>query len=303
MRALLYDSASQGLHLGTAPDPRPGPSQALIQVTAVSLNFGEVAFRSADTPPDHVAGWDAAGRVVQAAADGSGPPVGTRVVSFAWNGAWAELRAAETGDLAVVPEETDLGATSALPVAGVTALQALRRLGPVFGRRVLVTGASGGVGRLAVQLAAMAGAHVVASVGSPARAEGLRELGAAEVTVGVEGLSAPVYGVLDNVGGDLLAEAFGRLEHDGVVQAIGMASRKPTLIDFEEARTRSRRGRIENFNVSAPFGPDLEHLVRLLGAGRLDPQIGWRGPWDRAAEAAEALLARRVLGKVVLDLP
>lgn len=304
MRALVFDpDAPQRLRLGTVPDPRPRDAQALIEVAAVSLNLGEIAFRSPDTPSGHVSGWDAAGVVVRPAADGSGPPAGTRVVSFGWSGAWAELRAADTADLAAVPDGVDLGAAAALPVAGVTALQAVRRLGPILGRRVLVTGASGGVGRFAVQLAALGGAHVIASVGGPGRARGLRDLGAAEVVVGVEGVTAPVYGVLDNVGGPLLAEAFGLLEPDGVVQAIGMASREPTTIDFEEARTRSARGRIENFNVGAPFGADLGRLVRLLEEGRLDPQIGWRGGWDRAPEAAEALLSRRVRGKAVLDVP
>jgi NADPH:quinone reductase-like Zn-dependent oxidoreductase len=304
MRALLFDPAApQRLRLGTAPDPRPLASQALIGVAAVSLNFGEVAYRSPGTPAGHVSGWDAAGTVVRAAADGSGPPEGTRVVSFGWDGAWAALRAARTADLAALPEGVDLGAAAALPVAGVTALQAVRRLGPILGRRVLVTGASGGVGRFAVQLAALAGAHVIASVGSPARARGLPGLGAAEVVVGAEDLIEPVYGVLDNVGGPLLAEAFSLLEPDGVVLAIGMASRRSTTIDFESARTASARGRIENFNVGTPFGADLAYLVTLLETRRLDPQIGWRGPWDRAPEAVEALLDRRVQGKAVLDLP
>ncbi|MGW2150504.1 hypothetical protein ACWCOT_39780 [Nonomuraea bangladeshensis] len=87
-------------------------------------------------------------------------------------------------------------------------MQAVRRLGPVAGRRVLVTGASGGVGRFVVQLAARAGAHVVASVGSPARGKGLRELGAAEIAIGPESLAGRVYGVLDTVGGRQLAQAF-----------------------------------------------------------------------------------------------
>ncbi|WP_225987003.1 zinc-binding dehydrogenase [Streptomyces spectabilis] len=90
----------------------------------------------------------------------------------------------DTADLAVVPDAVDLGAAGALPVAGVSALQAVRRLGTIEGRRVLVTGASGGVGRFAVQLAALAGAHVIASTGSPERAAGLRELGAAETVQG-----------------------------------------------------------------------------------------------------------------------
>jgi NADPH:quinone reductase len=299
MRALIYNP---DLSFDVVPDPVPTPSQALVQVAAFSLNLGEIAYRSANVRPGYVPGWDAAGAVVQPAADGSGPPAGTRVVTFGWSGAWAELRAVDTADLAVVPAAVDLGLASALPVAGVTALQALRRLGPVAGRRVLVTGASGGVGRYAVQLAACAGAQVVASAGSPARAQGLRELGAAEIVFGPENLEGRVFGVLDNVGGQQLAQAFYRLEDDGVVMAIGRAAREATVIDFELAGTRSARGRIENFNVTTPFGADLAHLVGLLAAGELDAQVGWRGPWDKAMKAADALLARRVAGKAVLDL-
>ncbi|TGA95277.1 zinc-binding dehydrogenase [Streptomyces sp. MZ04] len=299
MRALVF---TPDLTFADVPDPIPAADQVLVEVAAVSLNFGEVAYRSSAPRPSHVPGWDAAGVVARAAADGSGPAVGTRVVTFGWSGAWAERRAVSTADLAVVPADVDLALTAALPVAGVTAFQALRRLGPIEGRRVLVTGASGGVGRFAVQLAAQAGAHVVASVGGPQRAAGLRELGAAETVVGPEGLTERVYGVLDNVGGSQLAEAFYRLEDDGVVQAIGKASKEPTVIDFEEARVRSLRGRIENFNIRAPFGDDLAHLVGLLATGDLDAQVGWRGPWDRAAEAARALLSREVRGKAVLTL-
>ncbi|MEU1387815.1 MULTISPECIES: zinc-binding dehydrogenase [unclassified Nonomuraea] len=299
MRALTFNP---DLSFEVVPDPVPTPSQALVQVAAFSLNFGEIAFRSADIRPGYVPGWDAAGVVVQVAADGSGPAVGARVVTFGWSGAWAELRAVDTAELAVVPEAVDLGQASALPVAGVTALQAVGRLGPVAGRRVLVTGASGGVGRFAVQLAARAGARVVASVGSPARAQGLRELGAAEVVIGPENLAGRVYGVLDNVGGRQLAQAFYRLEDDGVAMAIGRAARESTIIDFELAGTRSARGRIENFNVSTPFGDDLARLVELLATGELVAQVGWRGPWNTAMEAADALLARRVAGKAVLDV-
>jgi NADPH:quinone reductase-like Zn-dependent oxidoreductase len=172
----------------------------------------------------------------------------------------------------------------------------------VIGRRVLVTGASGGVGRFAVQLAAHAGAHVIASVGGPARVAGLLELGAAEIVFGPANLSGPVFGVLDNVGGPQLADAFGRLEDGGILQAIGMASLEPTVIDFEAARSSGGLRRLETFTVSTPFESDLTYLVRLLQTGRLDPQIGWRGPWNRAPEAVEALLARRVLGKAVLDI-
>jgi NADPH:quinone reductase len=304
MRAVIYDPATRhGLRLGEAPEPRPGERQALIEVRAIALNFGEVAFLAERRKPGEVVGWEAAGIVLEAAADGSGPPRGARVSAFAPAGGWAERRAAHVDDLALVPDALDLGAAAAVPVAGVTALRALRALGPVLGRRVLVTGASGGVGRMAVQLAARAGAHVIASVGSPERAAGLAELGAAEVVSDLGGV-APVYGVLENVGGELLAQAYALLERDGWLQSIGMASLEPTTIDFERARLRGG-GRIEAFNVfshGGAFGRDLDALLDWAARGELDPQVGWRGSWSRITEGVDALRGRQVRGKVVLDV-
>jgi NADPH:quinone reductase-like Zn-dependent oxidoreductase len=167
---------------------------------------------------------------------------------------------------------------------------------------VLITGASGGVGRFAVQIAARAGAHVIATVGSPGRGEGLRELGAAEVVVGLDEVGEPVDGAIDNVGGRLLSEVLNLARPGGLVLSVGMASLEPTTIDFEQARLRAGGVRVEAFVVGPGFGADLPYLVSLLAAGMLDPQIGWRGSWDRAGEAAAALLGRRVRGKVVLEV-
>jgi NADPH:quinone reductase-like Zn-dependent oxidoreductase len=303
MRALIHDPAAPaGLRLADAPDPVPGPGQVLVEIGATALNFGEVKYLASQRQPGEVSGWDAAGVVVRAADDGSGPLVGARVVTFGWAGAWARLRAVDRTELAVLPDSVELTSASALPVAGVTALRALRRLGPVVGRRVLITGASGGVGRFAVQLAARAGASVVASVGSAARAEGLIELGAREIVVGLDKVGEPVFGVLDNVGGQQLAEAFTLVSEGGSVQAIGQASGEPTTIDFEAQRRTGVSKTIAPFFVGAGFGTDLAYLVELLDSGQLDPQIGWRGDWTSAAEAAQALLGRQVNGKVVLEV-
>ncbi|MFL5830569.1 MAG: zinc-binding dehydrogenase [Solirubrobacteraceae bacterium] len=303
MRALLHDpDAEHGLRLGEAVRPEPGPSQVAIRVAATSLNFGEVAFLSRNTKPGDVAGWDAAGTVIAPAADGSGPQIGARVVTFGWSGAWAQERVVDIGELAVLPDAVDFATAAAIPVAGVTALRAVRRLGALVGRRALVTGASGGVGRFAVQLAARAGAHVIASVGSTARGEGLPELGAAEVVVALSDIREPLDGVLENVGGRVLADALALTRPGGTVLSIGMASLEPTTIDFEEVRHRSGGTRIEPFVVGSGFAADLPYLMSLLAAGELDPQIGWRGPWERAGEAAAALLGRQVRGKAILEV-
>jgi len=303
MRAVIYDpQARANLRLADVDEPAAAESEAVIQVRATALNFGEVHFLDRMRKPGEVPGWDAAGVVVQAAADGSGPPVGSRVVGFHGAGGWAQRRTVPTENLAILPDSVEFGPAAALPVAGVTALQALRRLGPVVGRRVLITGASGGVGRFAVQLAARAGAHVIAAVGSEARGAGLRDLGAAEVVVGLADITEPVFGVLDNVGGQLLAEAFSLVGDGGSAQSIGMASNQPTTIDFEAERLSGAQKSLEPFTVRTPFGADLGYLVALLAAGEIDPQIGLRSSWNEVSDAAAALLDRRVAGKAVLDV-
>lgn len=175
MRALVVTPGSPGgLKLDEVPDPVLAPNQVLVEVQYSSLNFGDVS-SAPNAAVGSVPGWDASGVVVRPAADGSGPAAGERVVTFGYAGAWASRRAVPVAELAVVPESVDLAVAAALPVAGVTALRALRASGPLLGKRVLVTGASGGVGRYAVQLAALGGAHVIAAA---RRAAGLAELGA-----------------------------------------------------------------------------------------------------------------------------
>jgi len=141
-------------------------------------------------------------------------------------------------------------------------------------------------------------------VGSAPRGAGLRELGAAEVITDLDGV-APVHGVVENVGGPLLAAAVALLAEGGVALSVGQASGQPSTIDFEAERRRGGHRAIEVFTVDtgyAGFGGDIEELLGLVAAGRLDPQIGWRGSWDRAAEAAEALRARKVAGKAVVEI-
>lgn len=307
MRALLVEHSVPGrLRLGEAPDPEPAAHQALVRVTATSLNYGEV--RGLENAPEGVTpGWDAAGIVEHAAADGSGPAAGTPVVTLGPDGGWAELRAVDTSYLGPVSESADLGAISTVPVAGASALRALHRLGPILGRRVLVTGATGGVGRYAVQLARLGGAYVVASTGDPAKhGESLRALGAHEVVTGPLEVGEPVDGVVDMVGGQQLVEGFSQLAQHGTLVAVGHSSGSgenfPYDAYFNEQARHDRS--IASFYLlnCLDLARDLTWLADRVASGQLDSQISWRGGWDDVATATEALLGRRLHGKAVLDL-
>jgi NADPH:quinone reductase-like Zn-dependent oxidoreductase len=299
MRALVVDpNAEGGLRLGDAPEPEPAPDQVLVDVQHITLNYGDLN-GARNRPAGFIPGWDASGVVARVAASGDGPAEGARVVTtMATQGGWAERRAVNVDELAVVPDEIDLGEAATLPVAGVTALRALRRSTGLLGRRVLVTGASGGVGRFAVQLASLAGAHVIASVGSPARGDGLRDLGADEIAIGLEGVTAPLHAVLDNVGGAQLVAIWPLLAEGGVVQCIGRTSQQDAVFPSLVGMRRS----LEAFTKGPHSGEDIEYLLGLIQAGRLQVDVGWRGSWTRIVEAADALFGRRVAGKAVLDV-
>lgn len=310
MRALAVDHTSPGhLSLTDVPDPRPAAHEALVRVEAVSLNYGEVFAGAADpaTPDGTVLGWDAAGVVVRAAADGSGPAEGERVVTLGEAG-WAELRATPATLLGTAPKDTDPGALSTIPVAGLSALHVLRRMGSLLGRRVMVTGASGGVGRYAVQLAARAGAHVVAVSRNPAQADALRALGAHEVHPEPAAVREPVSAVLDNVGGQQLVDAFALLSAGGTLFSVGRSAGTDSVLSADALLgTEGRHDRsIRTFflfgDPATDYSADLTWLAGEIAAGRLDPGISWRGPWTGHSEAVGALLDGRLHGKAVLDL-
>ncbi|MGW5115753.1 zinc-binding dehydrogenase [Streptomyces noursei] len=308
MRALLVDhSAPAGLRIGRAPDPDPAPHQGLVRVTATSLNYGEVAVGLEQAAAGTVLGWDAAGVVERAAADGSGPAAGTPVVTLGPAGGWAELRAVDTDLLGVAPDGADPGALSTVPVAGATALRALHRVGPLLGRRVLITGATGGAGRYAVQLARLGGAHVIASTGSPERhAEGLRALGAHDVVAGPDQLTTAVDGVVDLVGGAQLVAAYDRLAEGGTLVAVGHSAGTDETFPYGALfgdQGRHDRSLATFFLLGCTgLARDLTWLAERVAAGDLTPHLAWRGAWDDAAGAVDALLGRRLHGKAVLDV-
>jgi len=316
MRALVVDHSAPGhLSLTEIPDPQPKEDEALVEVRAISLNFGEIQFLLPAAKDGAVLGWDAAGVVIRAAANGTGPAVGEHVITLANDGAWAERRAVPTNLLGVVRKGADLGAISTIPVAAASALRALRRLGPVLGRRVLIVGATGGVGRFAVQLAAMSGAYVIATASDPAHVDGLRALGAHEVRILPKGREPrealgpidPVFGVLDMIGGPYLVAAYAALQGGGTLVSIGHTSGAPEVFEFGAffgTDGRHDRAIVTFYLLDDVRGmsEDLAWLAEQVANGKLDPQIQWRGGWERVTEGAELLLGRRLQGKAVLDV-
>ncbi|MER6911113.1 zinc-binding dehydrogenase [Streptomyces sp. NPDC000594] len=307
MRALIVDRSAPGqLRLAEAPDPVPAPHQALVRVTAISPNPAEFRYILPGAPDGAVIGWDAAGVIERAAADGSGPAVGTPVTTLGLSEGWAELRAVDTALIGTVPEGADLGAMSTLPVSAGTALRALRALGPILGRRVLITGASGAVGRFAVQLAARSGAYVIAAARKPQLADELRGLGADEVVTGPDGVTARVDGVLDQVGGPDLAAWFDTLGEGGTLVLTGAASGGATAFPpggLLADPTRRDRSIVTFFEMSGDgIDRDLTWLAAEVAAGRLRPHIASRGSWADAADTLDAVRESRLTGKAVLDL-
>src|SRR5438128_11355929 len=148
--AVVVDPDAPGrLVLKPVPEPTPDRGEAIVRVRAISLNRGEVR-RSAMAAAGWRPGWDLAGEVERAAADGSGPRVGARVVGLLPEGAWAKRVAVPTHALAELPDKVTFSQAATFPVAGLTALHALASGGRLLVRPGRVTGASGGVGDFAV---------------------------------------------------------------------------------------------------------------------------------------------------------
>ncbi|MGC2998271.1 zinc-binding dehydrogenase [Streptomyces sp. G35A] len=298
-RLIPTGDAERPVAFAEVPQPVPEPAEALVKVEAFALNRGET-FLLEHPRPELLPGKDIAGLVVQAAADGSGPGIGARVVGHPAQGGWAEYAAVPTHSLAVLPDGIGSARAAALPLAGITALRLLRTAGSLTGRRVLLTGASGGVGHYVTELAVGAGAELTAVTATPERGERLAELGA-KVVHEVAAAQGPFDVVLESTGGPDLPIAVSKVRPGGMLVWFGQASRTPVSLDFFQLLGGPERVTIQHFHYAgAPYDSDLSALVRLVEEGRLHPETGRIADWSRTAGTLVDLRERRIRGKAVL---
>jgi NADPH:quinone reductase-like Zn-dependent oxidoreductase len=312
IRAIVVDpSASGKLAIKPVELRDPDRDEVTVRVTAISLNRGETRRALTQAEPGWRPGWDFAGVVEKAAVDGSGPKPGTRVVGILPSGAWAERVNCRTHAVASLPDAVSDAQAATLPVAGLTALHALRQGGLLLGRKVLVDGASGGVGHLACQLAAAAGAQVWGHVRRPEYRAAVAEWCGERVVLGRELTAAAAYGpfwlILDSLGGPALGAALGMLQPGGTCVTLGISD-APTAT-FESRNFFGTGGaRLYGLTLFHELmsvergGIGLALLADLIAAGKLRPQIAVEAPWSEIGTIARRLIDREFTGKAVLHL-
>ena len=258
------------------PTPEPGPDELLVEVHAAGINRGELTL--VQMREDFRPGQEIAGVVAD------GPRKGERVVGLAdWHG-WAEYATVPEHRTVPLPDDIDFATAAALPMAGNTALNLIRLSGDLLGRNVTVTGASGGVGVIAVQLARLAGANVEA------------------VSAVTDEVAEGQDVILESAGGASLDQALAKVALGGLILVFGNSSKEPSTLDFRNFAGRDRV-RVQSF-FSAHYehlaADNLRTLLGLVAAGRLHVEVGLETPLAEVNDALDALDQRRVPGKAIL---
>jgi NADPH:quinone reductase len=312
VRAVVVDPARPGrLAIKPVELRDPDRDEVAVHVTAISLNRGETRRAVQQAEPGWRPGWDFVGVTETAAADGSGPKPGTRVVGILPSGAWAERVNCRTHAVAALPDVVGNAEAATLPVAGLTALHALRQGGLLLGRKVLVDGASGGVGHLACQLAVAAGAQVWGHVRREEYRTAVAEWCGERVVLGRELAAAKPHGpfwlILDSLGGAALGAALGMLQPGGTCVTFGVSVAAHTTL---ESRDFFATGGVRLYGLTLfhelmsveRAGIGLTLLADLIAAKKLRPQIAVEAPWSEIGTVARQLIDREFTGKAVLHI-
>lgn len=298
MSAIVADG--DGFRLGQQPRPqRMEASDIVVEVARVSVNRGEFGFAWDSGAP---AGWDAYGVVLETSEDGAGPSVGSRVSTWAFSGAWAQYRVLDRVNVAIVPSGVRDETAAALPVAGLTALRAVRQLGLAAGSSVAVTGATGGVGHLAVQLGVAAELNVTAVVRGDEGSKWLRAniIHPDELILSVAELPrTPIFdAVIDTVGGSVLSAVVQAVRPGGIVLLVGGASGSTTTLNTADLVTR--RIDLITYKDYSAAGKDLGFLLGKIERNELSLHVSDGGRWERIVdEPVDRLLSQ---GKTTLSV-
>ncbi len=283
--------------------PTPGPDQVLVRVKAAGINPGEASIRKgllhdlwpATFPSGE--GSDLAGVVEEVGPGVEQFAVGDEVIGWTdERGSQAELVVVPVGQLVSRPAGVSWEAAGALFVAGVTAYAAVRAVGVSEGDTVVVSGAAGGVGSIAVQLAVNAGAAKVIGLASERHHAWLRGHGVIPVTYG--------DGVADRIreagggGVDAFVDTYGGGYVQLAVEELGVApDRVDTIIDWDAA---GKYGAKTEASLAGSSPEVLGELARLIDEGKLEIPIADVYPLDRVRDAYTELEQRHTLGKIVL---
>lgn len=308
MRAITQNTVGgpEVLEIADKPTPQPKAGEVLIRVKAAGVNPVDAAVRGGFYPllgePPFVLGWDLSGIVEAVGPGANGFAQGDEVFGMprfpAQASAYAELASAPASELAHKPEALDHAGAAALPLAGLTAWQGLVTSGKLkAGDRVLIHGAAGGVGHLAVQIAKARGAYVIATA-SPGKVDFVRSLGADEVidytTDDFVAKTGEVDMVFEPLGGDHAEKSLKVLRTGGVLIALLDTSEKA------KSDAKAKGVRLERISVR-PDSKGLQELAKLAASGLLKVHVAKSFPLEEAG-AAHAFLATRPKGKVVLTV-
>jgi NADPH:quinone reductase-like Zn-dependent oxidoreductase len=309
MRAITQQALGgpEVLELVDRPQPEPTPTEVLVRVAAAGVNPVDWKVRLRGGllgEPPFTVGWDVAGTVEALGFGVTRFAVGDRVFGMPRfpreAAAYAEYVTSPSRQLARTPEGLSDVEAAALPLAGLTAWQALVETADVQpGQRVLVLGASGGVGHLAVQIAKARGAYVIGTARSP-KHEFLAELGADEAvdySLGpVEEALGDVDVVLDLVGSEATAGTLRTLRDGGLFVVVPSAAGLESLEELAGERVRVTGILVE------PDRAGLEAIAGLVESGALRPHVSQTFPLEEAARAHEASETGRTQGKLVLTI-
>ncbi len=301
------------LEWAARPDPVPADTDIVVDVRAAGLNSADLLQRRGLYPPpkgvvEDVPGMEVAGVVVGVGRLVSAVSVGDRVMAVVPGGGQAELALVDAACALPVPDALGWDEAGGFPETFSTAYDALlTQCGVAMGDRVLVTGAAGGVGTAAVQLASAAGAQVVASVRAPDLRDAVLDLGAAESVDPETALGRGPFDVaLELVGGASFPGVMAALAVGGRIAVIGVGSGARAEVDL--LSLMQRRGRVHGSTLRARSPAEkvavavavASHVLPLLKAGRLRVPVAATFPMHRAEEAYARFGEGGKLGKVVL---